>query len=115
MTQERIQATIPSSNSWHLDEVELKAKALGLNQTNFVIEAVEVFLKMDITIYKKLKAYSKGMSIPFWMVVQNMLIKRLVEHEVNEDVLEEFVHSSEPDGNMLTGLTLANFLKDKYE
>lgn len=125
--QERLQSTIPNSNKWHNEDVEVKAKKLGMEKSEFILNAVDMMMNFDEIFFKRIQEYSNGLHIPEWLVIQNMIIKRMADEAAecevfgqNGKVLDEFIMTGEGNKHeTMTGEKLFNFLKDqsiqKYE
>lgn len=77
MAQEKLQVTIPASNKWHTEDVERKAKELGMEKTEFVMNAVDMMMNFDNVFLQKIKEYSEGLRVPEYIVIQNMIIKNM--------------------------------------
>lgn len=122
--QERIQATVSKNNKWHSEEVEERAKELGMEKGELIIKAVDMIMSFDKEFYRRIQEYSKGLNIPEYIVIQNMIIKNMAldaaKVETNtwsgkDKLMSEFQAVNEK-GNlkMLTGEELFNNLKEQY-
>lgn len=120
--QERLQATIPNSNKWHNEDVEARAKQLGMEKSEFILNAVDMMMNFDETFFKKIQGYSEGLHIPEWLVMQNMIIKEMAKEAAEvatntwrSKVLSEFMFVGEGfDKRTLTGEELFNQLKNQH-
>lgn len=120
--QERLQATIPNSNKWHNEDIEAKAKELGMEKSEFILNAVDMMMNFDEVFLKKIQRYSNGLHIPEWLVIQNMIIKRMADESAEFEVfgtgkrvLDEFVMAGDEDNHRtITGDELFNHLKKLY-
>lgn len=99
-------------------EIDEKAKALGMSRAAFVLNAVETFMGFDTVFYKRIEEYAKNLNIPTWLVMQNMLIKRMAKEAADYEVwgpsqhlLEEFMFTSQ---GPITGEELFDNLKEMY-
>lgn len=124
MAQEKIQLTIPSSNKWHTEDVERKAKELGFEKSEFIMKAIDMMMNFDNTFFKKIQEYSAGLNTPEYMVIQNMIIKNMaldaakVETDTwggSDKLMSEFQAVNEKGTiRMLTGEELFNNLKEEF-
>ena len=64
--QERLQATIPDSNKWHNEDVEVKAKSYGMTKSDFILEAVTLLMKLDESVVRGALEDSKKSYLPMW-------------------------------------------------
>lgn len=121
--QEKLQVTIPASNKWHTEDIEEKAAHYGMEKSEFIMTAVDMMMNFDETFYKRIQGYSEGLHIPEWLVMQNMIIKRMAdeaaEYEVfgpSGKVLDEFMLVGEGfKRRAITGEELFNNLKQQYK
>ena len=124
MAQEKIQLTIPSSNKWHTEDVERKAKELGFEKSEFIMKAIDMMMNFDNTFFKKIQEYSEGLNIPEYMVIQNMIIKNMAMDSAKVEtntwtgahkLMSEFQAVNEKGTlRMLTGEELFNNLKEEF-
>lgn len=122
-TQERLQATIPQSSQWHVEDVVAKAKSLGIDKNTFILNAVEVALNTDNLVHSYIKKQSEGMNISPWLFSQNILIKRIADDDAFEEVFPgkfrtciEFMHVAQGSvRTTVTGEILFKVLKDLYK
>lgn len=120
--QERLQTTIPNSNKWHNEDVELKAEKYGMSKKDFILNAVDMMMSFDEIFFKKIQKYSNGLHIPEWLVMQNMIIKRIADEAAETEVfgthrrvLDEFMMMGEgSERKTTTGEELFNILKKIY-
>lgn len=73
MAQEILRATIPTTNKWHTEDVERKAKELGMGKSEFVLEAVSLLLAFDENTIKEAQEKSKNDYLPIWYHIKNNL------------------------------------------
>lgn len=97
-----------------LEEIDEAAKRYDMNRTELTMLGLEMLMSFDEEFYNRLKVYSDSMRIPMWLVIQNMLIKRMAEEQAEKDIwgdaprmLPEFMFTV--DGP-LTGEALFNTL-----
>nr|DAE48202.1 MAG TPA: hypothetical protein [Caudoviricetes sp.] len=124
MAQEILRATIPATNKWHTEDVEARAKELGMEKTEFILKAVDMMMNFDNTFFKKIQEYSAGLNTPEYMVIQNMIIKNMaldaakVETDTwggSDKLMSEFQAVNEKGTiRMLTGEELFNNLKEEF-
>lgn len=124
MAQEILRATIPSTNKWHTEDIEAKAKELGMDKTEFILKAVDMMMNFDNTFLKKIQEYSEGLNVSEYMVIQNMIIKNMaldaakVETDTwggTDKLMTEFQAVNEKGViKMLTGEELFNNLKEQF-
>lgn len=120
--QERLQTTIPSSNKWHSEDVELRAKALGMEKSELVFNAVDMMMNFDEIFLKRIQSYAEGLHIPEWMVMQNMLLDRMANESAEYKVygkrpklLVEFMLIGEgTERRSVTGKELTDSLEEMY-
>lgn len=122
--QERIQATVPKENDWRLEDLEGKAKELGIDKSSFIFTAVDMFMHFDKDIFDYVGKYAKGLHVPAWMVIQNMIVKRMAEEAAEHNVngkkhreLPEFraVMDDLDDMRMLTGKELYDIMYKQFK
>lgn len=99
-------------------QLDEKAKELGMSRAAFIVNAIETFLGLDKGFYQRLEEYAKALNIPAWLVMQNMLIKRMAKEAADFEVwgpgqhlLEEFRFTNQ---GPITGEELFNSLKEMY-
>lgn len=124
MAQEKLQVTIPSANKWHTEDIEAKAKELGMEKSEFILKAVDMMMNFDKEFYKRIKQYSEGLNAPEYIVIQNMIIKNMAmdsaKVETNtwggtDNLMVEFQAVNEKGTiKMLTGEELFNTLKEQF-
>lgn len=124
MAQEKLQVTIPTTNKWHTEDVERKAKALGLEKTEFIMKAIDMIMNFDDVFLNRIIEYSEGLKVPEYMVIQNMIIKNMAldsaKVETNtwtskDKLMSEFQSVNEKGIlKMLTGEELFNNLKEQF-
>lgn len=107
---------LPDGFEFGLQDMDEKAKQLGLNRTGFALKGLELMMGFDPVFLSKVENYAKGLNIPTWLVMQNMLIKRFAEESAETEVvgssgrpLHEFMFTSE---GPVTGEKLFDILKD---
>ena len=120
--QERLQTTIPNSSKWHNEDIEVKAEKYGMSKKDFILNALDMIMGFDETFLKKIKNYSNGLHIPEWLVMQNMIIKRMADESAettvfgnHQKVLDEFMMiGTGVDSRTSTGEELFDILKKQY-
>lgn len=118
---ERLSSSIPVDNDWKLKDIEKKAEELKLDKNDFIIKAVDMLMNFDNEFIKYIEKYSKGLKIPEYLVIQNMIIKQMADKEAKKEVygelqelLEEFMVIHDEKGpRTATGQELKKILKDK--
>jgi hypothetical protein len=101
-----------------LDDIDNRARELGLNRSQFVNLALTGMINFDLSIWKKIQEYSKSLNLPEWIIIQNMIIKIFAEREAEVEssskpiILDEFVQTS---NGMLTGQALYDHIKKQYK
>ncbi len=101
-----------------LEQIDKRAKELGLNRSQFVKLALTGMINFDLSIWKKIQEYSKSLNLPEWLIIQNMLIKSLAEREAEAEssskpiILNEFIQTS---NGTLTGQALYDHIKRQYK
>lgn len=124
MTQEKLQATIPAANKWHNEDIEVKAKKLGMEKSEFILKSIDMMMNFDEEFYKKIQKYSEGLNAPEYIVIQNMIIKNMASDaakvETNtwvgkDKIMSEFqVVNDKGIIKMVTGEELFNSLKEEF-
>ena len=124
MAQEKLQVTIPSTNEWHIEDVERRAKELGMEKTEFIMKSIDMMMNFDDTFLNKIFEYSEGLKVPEYMIIQNMIIKNMAldsaKVETNtwtgkDKLMSEFQSINEKGIlKMLTGEELFNNLKEQF-
>jgi len=122
MAQEKLQVTIPLSNKWHNEDIEAKAKELGMDKSEFVLKAVDMMMNFDTETFQKIKEMGKGLNIPEWLIMQNLLINTFADKAANRDIngnkpelLKEIMGVYDGETyKLLTGEPLYNRLKESY-
>lgn len=124
MAQEILRATIPTSNKWHIEDIEAKAKEMGMDKTEFILKAVDMMMNFDKNFIKRIQGYSEGLNVSEYMVIQNMIIKNMaldaakVETDTwggTDKLMTEFQAVNEKGTiKMLTGEELFNNLKEQF-
>lgn len=120
---ELISVRIPNSNKWKLKDIEKKAKDYGLEKSEFILNAIDMMMNFDEVFFKKIQKYSDGLHIPEWLVLQNMIIKRMAEEAAfyeawgsRKKILTEFASGGDDmeHQRMFTGEELFNMLKAQF-
>jgi hypothetical protein len=122
MAQEKIQATIPQDNKWHLEDIEVKAKSLGIEKGDFILKAVDMLMNFDNGFYQRIRQYSTGLKVPEYVVIQNMIINQIAKKSAETKVwgehqrlLKEFAFAGEGENmRIITGEELFNMLEGSY-
>lgn len=114
--QERLTLTIPTSNKWHTEDLEKKAESLGMTKGEFLLEAVNMMMSFDEEVIRHLESMTEGLHLPLWLVMQNMIIRRMAEKDAEYEVgrtniLTEFAFK---DNKVLTGKELFQVIKENY-
>ena len=119
---ERINTAIPVDNDWNLEDINKKAEEMGLDRNEFIIKAVDLLMNFDNEFLKYIEKYSKGLKIPRYLVIQNMIMKQIADKEAKKEVygptgevLKEFTQVEDDKGaRTLTGQELKKLLNDEY-
>lgn len=106
----------------YLEELDLKAQIFGMNRTDFVMNALDMMLNFDEMFYKTIIKYSQGLNNPEWLVMQNIILRRMAHDHANVKVwgatgetLKEFVAVDDGDGyKTMTGEPLYNMLIEMF-
>lgn len=117
--QERLQITISADNNWHTEELEAKAESIGMSKNDFTFKAIDLMMNFDNEFLKYIKFYSKGLHLPEFLIIQNIIIGRMAEEDARKEVfgsisglLEEFISTNDENGpRTLTGEELYKQLK----
>lgn len=80
--QEKIQVTVPTNNAWHSDDLEEKAKKMGMSRSECALMAVHILMNFDDEIIQEIYKYARGLHVPAWLVMQNMIINQLAQNKV---------------------------------
>lgn len=101
-----------------VDEVDAVAQRRGMSRASFVVGAIELLAGFDDVFLKKMGRYAARLNIPLFLVMQNMLIKRMAQEAAEAEVwgprrrlLDEFMYTSE---GTITGEELFRMLKENY-
>jgi hypothetical protein len=110
-----------------LEEIDKRAKELGLNRSQFVTFALETLVKFDLDRLKSIKANGEMIcGLPFWATLENIIIKNQAKRQAHFDawewestigpgVIDEFTIIETPKGpKALTGNELYEALRAKY-
>lgn len=122
MANELISVRIPNGNKWNLKDIEEKSQKYGMEKSEFILAAIDMLMNFDEVFFKKIQSYAKGLNIPEYIVLQNMVINQFAKEAAEEaaygplrKVLHEFVHVTDEKGpRTLTGEELFNVLKDLH-
>ena len=122
MDDNKINVRIPDGTGFGLADIEAKAKSLGLNKSELVMKGISMMMNFDEVFLQRIKVFALGLHIPEWLVMQNMIIKRMAneaaEYEVyggGTRVLTEFMLVGEGlERRSITGEELFNILKGQY-
>src|SRR5690554_2826437 len=109
--QEKVQATIPASNKWHTEDLEVKAEKHGMSKSEYLFMAIDTFMGFDDDFIKTMQKYADGLHTEMFIVIQNMIIRQLARNEVRQNVwgkageiLDQFLTIDRGDGPyMMTG------------
>lgn len=122
--QEEIRATVPAKNDWHTEDVDKAAEALGISRSEFILKAVDMLIGFDKVFYKHIRSYAKGLKFPEFVVIQNIIIKRMAQERAHREVwggsgeiLDEFISLKDKEGDefrIATGPELEKILYDSY-
>jgi len=103
-----------------LEQIDEQAQKLDMNRSKFVILALQMLVNFDVDFWKKIESYSKGLNIPEWAVIQNMITDRFAKEEAQRTVfgksnskLDDFMFFNTPNGPVL--LTGSEFARIKYD
>ena len=117
--QEEIRATVPAGSAWHTEDIEAKAARMGVKKGDFVLHAVDAFINFDDEVMAKIEVMAKGLRLPVWTVMQNMIIDQLTEYRVlaaqgTPKTMLEFQAHVDDNGvpHTLTGKQLYDWLLD---
>ncbi|MCL5290641.1 MAG: hypothetical protein M1489_06415 [Firmicutes bacterium] len=113
---EFLSAKLPGHMS--LEEIDKAAIKHGTSRASFIVKAVEMLMGFDKVFFNKIEAYAKGLNTPVWLVMQNMIIKRMAQEAAEEEVwgpssklLDEFMYTNQ---GPITGAELFTLLMDTY-
>lgn len=106
----------------YLEKLDTKAQKFGMNRTDFVLKALDMLMSFDEIFFKKIQGYSEGLNIPEWLVIQNIIIKRMAQDHAKTEVwgpsgetLKEFVSVNDGDGyKTITGEPLFEMLNELF-
>lgn len=106
----------------YLEELDIKAQIFGMNRTDFVMNALDMILNFDEVFYKKIIRYSQGLNTPEWLVMQNIIIRRMAHDHAKAivwgasgETLKEFVSVDDGDGyKTITGEPLFDMLNKMF-
>ena len=105
---------LPDSTDFKL--LNQRVSQYDMTKNAFVTEAVNVLMNIDSTTYAKLEILAQCLELPTGVVISNLLVGRIVEHETSGEsngVLPEFVMTR---SGILKGQELYNHLyKIKYK
>lgn len=120
---EKLQANIPADNDWNMADIDKKAAEMGLNRTDFILQAVDLLVNFDKDFLDHIKRYAKDLNIADYLVIQNQIIRlqadREAEYEVmgktSQKLLTEFAYTTDESGNIktMTGTELFEMLKEE--
>lgn len=125
--QERLQATIPKDNDWHLQDIVDKAKSYDLDKSDFILKGVGLLQNLDPLVFKEIQKKSAAMHIPEWLYIQNVMIKSFADDIAFRDVFKdkrrvnvEFMHIERGgERETVTGeillKVLTNIFTENYE
>lgn len=119
---EKLNTAIPVDNNWKLEDIDKKAKGLGMDRNQLVLKAVDMMMNFDDQFLTYIEKYSKGLKLPEWLVIQNLIMARIADKEALKEVfgptgevLKEFTQVEDDKGaRTLTGQELKKLLKDEY-
>ncbi len=119
MKYEKLQANIPVGADFTIEDIDQKAKGLGIERTDLIIKAVDMFINFDNEFLEYIKHYADGLKIPEYLVIQNFIIGMMADKEAKDEVfgpvgeiLEEFIQVLDDKGpRTLTGAELKKQLK----
>ncbi|SHH87085.1 hypothetical protein [Desulfosporosinus lacus] len=122
MEDNKINVRIPDGTGYGLSDIEAKAKKLGMNKSELIMKGVSMMMNFDEVFLKRIQGYSEGLHIPEWLVLQNMIIKRMADEAAHYEVygnstklLDEFMLIGDGiERRSVTGEELFNSLKDQY-
>lgn len=117
--QEKIQVTVPANNAWHSDDLDAKAEKMGMSRSEYALLAVDMLYNVDQDILAEVERYARGLHLPTWLVMQNMIIDQLTEYKVlaaqgTPKTMLEFQAHVDDNGvpHTLTGKQLYDWLLD---
>jgi len=121
MANELIQAR-KTNDTYTLADLDHKAAELGMNRSELINKAVDILMGFDAVFFKKIQGYSEGLHIPEWLVLENMIIKRMADEAAEIEVygggtrlLDEFMLVGDgAEHRSVTGEELFNSLKGQY-
>lgn len=105
-----------------IEKIDQYAKEHGQNKTDFVLKAIDMLLNFDEVFFSRVNEYSKGLNIPEWLVIQNMIIKQMAIDAAETEVwgplqkpLKEFISVNDGTGyKTMTGEELFIMLKKQF-
>lgn len=117
----RITLVLPANSKWDAEDLAVKAEKFGMTKNEFMVKAIDMLYNFDDSFFNYINHYSKGLNIPEYMIMQNMIIKRMAAQDAKKEVygslnqiLDEFLHVTDDKGTRtVTGEELYKILKDK--
>ena len=118
----KLQARIPADSPWTIEDLETKAAELGMNKSEFIVDAVDFFMNFDSATYLKLKIFATGAHLPTWLYMQNNIIKEMAQTaaelevgKIKSKLVDDYILLETKEGpQILTGLELFEELKKLY-
>lgn len=115
---ETISFTINSKANLCNKDLELGAKKLDINKSQYIVQMLEMVVNMDDDVTNNVLSYAKGLDVHPYVVLQNILVKYFVESSDRKGKpLPEFTRVMNEEGHnvMLTGEDIRDYLEDQQE
>jgi len=116
---EKLQANIPVGAEFTIADIDEKAKELGIERTDLVIKAVEMYLNFDNDFLNYIKHFAQGMKVPEYLVIEIMIADKKIDEEAEVEVygpIQKMVDgfsfvTDEKGTRVLRGKELEKYLK----
>lgn len=117
---ERVNTAIPVNNEWDLEDIDKRAKELGMSRNELILKAIDTFMNFDNDFLEYIKIQANGLHTPEYLVIQNFIITKIADQEARfevygetQEMVEGFIFVRDDKGTrVLTGNELKKILKD---
>jgi len=93
---EKLQANIPVGADFTIADIDEKAKELGIERTELVIKAVEIYLNLHDIVINRVNKLAKELQVPEYLILNNLVLENMGINKANIELKGKGYQGSTP-------------------